>query len=199
MPVAYHFDHDTSHRSENRPEPHYSGRPIDDIPPRQPIHVVLDNIRSAFNVGSMFRTADACAVEHVHLCGMSAHPPHPKLEKTALGAHDYLPWTYYERTTRALEALRERGVTVVAIEVTPQASAHTAFDWPKPVAVVFGNEVTGINDRVMRRCDDAVRIPMLGYKNSINVATAFGVILYEILRRWNALERGSSPSELPRQ
>lgn len=190
MPVPYDFDHDTEYRPENRPEPYFEGLPIDRSLPRQPVHVVLDNIRSAYNVGSMFRTADACAVEHIHLCGMSAHPPHPKIEKTALGAHEYIPWTYYERTTRVLEALHERGVPVIAIEVAPHAVDHTAFDWPKPVAVVFGNEVTGINDRVMRRCDAAVKIPMLGYKNSINVATAFGVILYEILRRWNALPSG---------
>ncbi len=181
------FDHDPDFRSCGPPEPHFAGIPLGDQPPlpRYPIHVVLDNIRSAYNVGSMFRTGDACAVEHIHLCGMSAHPPHPKLEKTALGAHEYVPWTYYERTTRVLEALRECGVTVVAVEVTPDAVAHTAFDWPRPVAVVFGNEVTGINDRVLRRCDAAVQLPMLGYKNCVNVATAFGVVLYEILRRWN--------------
>lgn len=187
--MPHDFDHDTDHRSENRPEPHFTGLPLDTALPRQPIHVVLDNIRSAYNVGSMFRTADACAVEHIHLCGMSAHPPHPKIEKTALGAHDYIPWTYYERTTRALEGLRDRGITVVAIEVTPEAVDHVAYEWPQPVAVVFGNEVTGINDRVMRRCDAAVKIPMLGYKNSINVATAFGVILFEILRRWSVWKR----------
>ena len=185
--MTHDFDHDADYRAMNPPEPHFSDRPVDASLPRQPIHVVLDNIRSAYNVGSMFRTGDACAIEHIHLCGMSAHPPHPKIEKTALGAHEYVPWTYYERTTRVLEALRDCGMTVVAVEVTPEAVAHTEYAWPIPVAVVFGNEVTGINERVMRRCDAAVKIPMLGYKNSINVATAFGIVLYEILRRWNAL------------
>jgi 23S rRNA (guanosine2251-2'-O)-methyltransferase len=191
MVVPEGFDHDPHYRSSGPVEPHFAGLPEEARPalPRTPIHVVLDNIRSAYNVGSMFRTGDACAVEHIHLCGMSAHPPHPKLEKTALGAHAYVPWTYYERTTKALDGLRAGGVAVVAVEVTTEAVAHTAFDWPKPVAVVFGNEVTGINERVLRRCDAAVNIPMMGYKNSINVATAFGIILYEILRRWGVWAR----------
>ena len=170
-------------------EPHYAETPADELPHicRNPVHVVLDNIRSAFNVGSVFRTADAGAVAHIHLCGMSAHPPHKKIEKTALGAFEYVPWTYYERTASALERLREQGIPCVAVEAAERAIPHTAFDWPKPVAIVFGNEVTGINLKVQSRCDAVVRIPMHGYKNSINVATAFGVILYEILRRWNVL------------
>ena len=167
-------------------EPHYAETPMEDRPlvSRSPIHVVLDNIRSAFNVGSIFRTGDAGAVAHIHLCGMSAHPPHAKLEKTALGAFEYVPWTYHERTTDALRQIGESGIHRVAIEVTDDAVPMGEFDWPTPVAIVFGNEVTGINDRVMRHCDSAVRIPMLGYKNSMNVATAYGVVQYDILSRW---------------
>ena len=170
-------------------EPHYAGMSAEDLParPRQPVHVVLDNLRSAFNVGAIFRTSDAGVVARLHLCGMSAHPPHRKIEKTSLGAFAYVPWTYYERQTDALDALRERGIPIVAVEVTQDAVPHTAFAWPKPVAVVFGNEVAGVHERALRRCDAVVRIPMLGYKNSINVATAFGIVLYEILRQWEAV------------
>ena len=166
-------------------EPHYSGLAPDQLPPiaRHPIHIVLDNFRSAYNVGSAFRTADACAVSHVHLCGMSAHPPHKKIEKTSLGAFEYVPWTYYERVRDCLTALRERQMPLVAVEVADTAVDHTAFAWPQPVAVVFGNEVFGINESVLRMCDAVVRIPMYGYKNSINVATAVGIILYDILGR----------------
>ncbi len=156
--------------------------------PRNPLHVVVDNIRSAYNVGSMFRTADACAVEHMHLTGMSAHPPHKKIEKTALGAFDYVPWTYYERTGRAIEAIQAEGIPVVAIETTERAVAHTSFEWPERVAVVFGNEVTGISDKNLKRCDAHVSIPMSGHKNTLNVATAFGVILFEILRVWGTFD-----------
>lgn len=170
-------------------EPHYAQIPAEALPsiPRNPVHVVLDNLRSAYNVGSIFRAADAGAVEHMYLCGMTAHPPHKKIEKTALGAFDYVPWTYYERTSRALALLQEQGITPVAIEVTDNALSYVDYDWPKPVAIVFGNEVTGIRPKILERCDATVCIPMKGFKNTINVATAFGVILFEILRRWNTL------------
>ncbi len=172
-------------------EPHYAGTPIEERPviARNPVHVVLDNLRSAYNVGSIFRTSDACAVEHIHLCGMSAHPPHKKIEKTALGAFEYVPWTYYEKTSLALDALRAQGIPIVAIEVTPDAVPHVVYPWTQPVAVVFGNEVTGINEKTLGRCDDVVCIPMGGYKNSMNVATSFGVIIYEILRQWGVFSR----------
>lgn len=172
-----------------RLEPHYAKVPLESLPPleRRPVHAVLDNLRSAYNVGSIFRTSDAGAVAHLHLCGMSAHPPHRKIEKTSLGAFAYVPWTYYERTGNALEGLRGMGIPILAVEVAAGAVSHVAFDWPKPVAVVFGNEVTGINAKTLALCDGVVQIPMQGRKNSINVATAFGVVLFEILRQWGAL------------
>lgn len=169
-------------------EPHYAQTPPEERPhiPRQPVHIVLDNIRSAFNIGSIFRTADAGAAAHIHLCGMCAHPPHHKLEKTALGAFEYVPWTYYERTKDCLKALKDQNIPIVALEVAPNSQALHTFDWPQPVAIVFGNEVTGINEEIQSRCDHVVQIPMMGYKNSINVATAFGIVLYDILDHWKA-------------
>ena len=185
--------HKVSNQTENilamsELEPHYGMVPQGKLPPlgRNPVHVVLDNIRSAFNVGSIFRTSDAGAVAHIHLCGMSTHPPNVKLAKTALGAFDYVPWTYYKETPRALERLKLEGIPCAAIEVADDAIPHTTFDWPKPVAIVFGNEVAGIRPEILAQCDATVCIPMRGYKNSINVATAFGVVLYEVLRRWGA-------------
>jgi len=167
-------------------EPHYQGLALGELPPlpRQPLHVVLDNIRSAYNVGAMFRTADACAVAHVHLCGMSAHPSHKKLEKTALGAFDYVPWTYHERTSDCLAALRAEGIALVAAEVCEGAVPLTGFQWPRPAAVIVGNEVNGIAEKHLRRCDHVIQIPMNGYKNSINVATAFGILLYDATAQW---------------
>lgn len=167
-------------------EPHYAMVLPEELPPRprQPVHVVLDNLRSAFNVGSIFRTADAGCVERLHLCGMTAYPPNTKLAKTALGATDYVPWTYYRDTREALERLRGQSVPIIAIEVGDDAVPHFRFDWQKPVAIVFGNEVHGIQPAVLEACDATVCIPMSGYKNTINVASAFGIVLYEILRRW---------------
>ena len=170
-------------------EPYYARIPIEKLPPveRRPIYVVLDNIRSAFNAGSIFRTADAGGVKHIYTCGMTACPPNEKLAKTALGATDYVSWSQHGRSMEAVEALRGRNIPVVAIEVTPAAVAHTTFDWPEPVGIVFGHEVRGVAPDILEAADHAVAIPMRGYKNTINVATAFGIILYEILRRWRAV------------
>lgn len=167
-------------------EPHYRKVQREDLPPvaRNPVFVVLDNLRSAFNVGSIFRTADAGAVAHIYLCGMTAYPPNKKLEKTALGALDYVPWSHHADTRSAIAGLRERGTPCVAVEAITGATSHTLFEWPRPVAIVFGNEVTGVHPEIVSMCASTVRIPMRGYKNTINVATAFGVVLYEILRQW---------------
>ena len=182
-------------------EPHYLQVPSTELPvlPRNPIHVVLDNLRSAFNVGSIFRTADAGAVAHMYLCGMTSYPPNKKLEKTALGAHDYVPWTQHKTTREAIEALNADGITCIAIEAIEGAASHIEFSWPRPVAIVFGNEVTGIAPETLGLCEATVQIPMHGYKNTINVATAYGVIQYEILRQWNAVlatSCGAAPSVL---
>ena len=169
-------------------EPHYQRVPRAELPalPRYPIHVVLDNLRSAFNVGSIFRTADAGAIAHMHLCGMTSYPPNKKLEKTALGAHDYVPWMHHASTRAAIESLKREGIACVAIEAIEGAASHVEFSWPRPVAIVFGNEVTGIAPDTLDLCDATVQIPMHGYKNTINVATAYGIIQYEILRQWTA-------------
>ena len=170
-------------------EPHFAQVPAEDLPPipRNPVHIVLDNLRSAYNVGSIFRTADAGAAAHIHLCGMCAHPPNHKLAKTALGAYDYVPWTYHRRTIDCVLALKAEGMPLVALEVTPDAIPMPQFTWPQPVAIIFGNEVTGVSEEVLAACDAVVQIPMHGHKNTINVATAFGVVLYGILARWDAL------------
>ena len=167
-------------------EPHYRMVPRErlTLPPRNPIHVVLDNIRSAYNTGSIFRTSDGGAVAHLYLCGMTAYPPNVKLAKTALGAFDYVPWSYHSKTEDALEQLRASHIPIVAVETTPTAISIYDFPWNQPTAIVFGNEVTGILPEIWQQCDGCVKIPMRGFKNSMNVATAFGIVLYEILRSW---------------
>ena len=174
-------------------EPHYARMPREALPAiaRAPVHVVLDNLRSAFNVGSIFRTADAGAVAHLHLCGMTSYPPNTKLEKTAVGALDYVRWSRHAERRGAIAQLRSGGILCVAIEAVHGAPGHTTYVWPKPVAVVFGNEVTGIDSEVVALCDATVQIPMRGFKNTINVATAFGVVMYEILRQWEQAGTGN--------
>ncbi len=174
-------------------EPHYRMVPPDQLPelPRNAVHVVLDNLRSAFNVGSIFRTGDAGAAAHLHLCGMTAYPPNLKLAKTALGAIDYVPWTHYADTVDAIDALHAQGVPCIAIEAQDGAANYLDFAWPSPVAIVFGNEVNGVSPQVLERCDACVRIPMHGFKNTINVATAFGIVFFEVLRRQGAATRAT--------
>ena len=149
-----------------------------------PLYVVLDNVRSAFNVGSIFRTCDAAGVTEICLCGLTAWPPHAKLEKTSLGAHEHVPWRRFETALEAIADLRARSIPVIGLETGPKASSIVGFRWPQPVAVVFGHEVVGLLDEVRDACDELRSIPMFGFKSSLNVATAFGIVAYDVLGSW---------------
>jgi len=160
--------------------------------PRHNVTVVLDNLRSAENVGSIFRTADATRVCRVVTCGFTTTPPDRKLEKTALGALSSVPCDHFEATIAAVRHLRSRGVYVVALETTedaiPLGVAPQLGDEGRGVAIVLGNEVTGVDKAVMEECDAVVEIPVFGVKNSLNVACCASVALYEVLRRWGKWE-----------
>ena len=149
-----------------------------------PVAVVLDNIRSLYNVGSFFRTADAVGAAHLWLCGITGTPANPRLAKTALGAEQTQAWTAATTVGDALVSVRERGHEIAIVETHPRAV--DLFDWqPRfPVAVVFGHEVDGVSDAARAAADTYVRLPMLGRKHSVNVATAGGVVLYELLRKY---------------
>lgn len=152
--------------------------------PRHPIFIVLDNIRSAFNVGSIIRTADCALVEKVYCCGITAHPPHKKLEKTSLGALPYVPWEHKTTVTEALSELKEMGIPIVALELTNRSRVIWEYPFPLPVALVLGNEALGISHEALQLADAIIEIPMLGFKNSINVAVASGIAMYEIQRQY---------------
>ncbi len=149
---------------------------------RLPVCIVLDNIRSQYNAGSFFRTADAAGIEKLFLCGITACPPAKTISKTALGAEDRVPWEHSWRPLEVIRGLRERGFEIAAIETG--ARSVDLFDWrPRfPVCVVFGNEVDGISPEVLEVCETRIRLPMLGLKHSLNVAVAGGVVIYELLR-----------------
>lgn len=151
---------------------------------RMPAVILLDHVRSMFNVGSFFRTADAAGLERLLLCGITAHPPQPGIAKTALGADQTVPWEYYVDSAVALRMFRARGYQLAAIETGERAV--DLFDWtPRwPVCVVFGNEADGLDPDLVASCDAHVRLPMRGVKNSLNVATAGGIVAYELLRKW---------------
>lgn len=148
-----------------------------------PVSVLLDNVRSMYNVGSFFRTADAIALEKLYLCGITGYPPKSAIAKTALGAEETVPWEHHWDALPIVQSLRERDFEIAAIET----SVHSVdiFDWqPRfPVCVVFGHEVEGVRPELLALCDRHIRIPMLGRKHSLNVATAGGVVLYELLRK----------------
>ncbi len=152
--------------------------------PRRPLYVVLDNIRSAYNVGSIFRTCDAAAAQMIYCCGITAHPPHHKLKKTSLGADFFVPWRHTDSALDAVRELQQQGVDVLALEVTERS--ENLFDVPvtAPAALVLGNEVEGVDPRVLDAADRVVAIPMAGFKNSLNVAVAAGIAVFEIVRRF---------------
>ena len=152
-----------------------------------PVSILLDNVRSLYNVGSFFRTADAAGVSCIYLCGITGRPPKRALAKTALGAEETVPWEHSWDPIPLLDILRSRAVEIAAIETS--VHAVDLFDWTPRfhVCLVFGHEVEGIRPEVAARCDTHVRIPMLGRKHSLNVATAGGVVIYELLRKYRGL------------
>ena len=154
-----------------------------------PVAILLDNVRSMYNVGSFFRTADAAAAEKLLLTGITAAPPKSGIRKTALGAEETVRWEHARDPMPVLDGLRASGYEIAAIETTPHAV--DLFEWVPsfPVCIVFGHEVDGIRPEVGARCDTHIRIPMLGSKHSLNVATAGGVVLFELLRKYRALAR----------
>ena len=162
-------------------------------PSRLPVAAALESIRSVYNVGAFFRSGDAAGLQRLHLCGYTGRPPHPGIAKTALGAEESLPWEHSADLLSLIAEYRAKGWQTAAVETTPQAV--DVFDWnPRfPVLLLFGNEVDGLSAPVLKEADVHVRIPMLGVKESLNVAVAGGVLLFEMLRKFrlSAEDRGS--------
>ncbi|MBL8231234.1 MAG: RNA methyltransferase [Bryobacterales bacterium] len=154
---------------------------------RLPVSVLLDNVRSLYNVGSFFRTADAAAVEKLYLCGITGTPPKKALTKTALGSEEHVPWEHSWQPLEVARSLHDRGFELAAIETS--VHAVDVFDWqPRfPVCLVFGHETDGVQPELLALCDTHIRIPMLGRKHSLNVATAGGVVIYELLRKFRRM------------
>jgi tRNA G18 (ribose-2'-O)-methylase SpoU len=158
--------------------------------PRHPIIGVLDRIRSAHNVGSIFRTADGARLQQLILCGYTPTPPHRHLFKTALRAVESVPWQHAENVEDVIVELQARGVQVLGLEFTDASTSLYEFDLKFPVALVVGNEAEGLSPEVLARCDGAVHLPMHGLKTSLNVSVAFGVAAYEVLRRFCHTQSG---------
>jgi len=147
-----------------------------------PVVVVLENVRSAYNVGSVFRTADAFLLESIYLCGYTAFPPHKEIRKTALGAEETVDWKHFKMVDDALSELRGRGYRIYAAEQAEGSVPLHRFGPEGGVAIVFGNEVTGVEQSTIALCDGCIEIPQLGMKHSLNVSVAAGVVLWEVVR-----------------
>ncbi|MFC2151330.1 RNA methyltransferase [Bacteroidota bacterium] len=155
--------------------------------PKTPIIVILDNIRSLNNIGSVFRTSDAFLIEKIILCGITAKPPHKDIHKTALGATESVSWEYFNNTIDAVKALKETGYIVLSIEQTENAILLQDFELnvDKKYAVVFGNEVKGVMQEVVNISDYSIEIPQLGTKHSFNISVSAGIVLWELFRKRN--------------
>ena len=148
-----------------------------------PVVAVLENVRSAYNVGSVFRTADAFLLDGVYLCGYTAFPPHKEIRKTALGAEETVHWQHFKKVTDAINELRQAGYQIFAVEQAEKSTPLHLFGSPEgKIALVFGNEVTGVEQSTIALCDGCVEIPQLGTKHSLNISVAAGVVLWEVVK-----------------
>lgn len=150
-----------------------------------PLVVVLDNVRSMHNVGSVFRTADGFAIEKLYLCGITAQPPHREIEKTALGATQSVEWIHFENTTEAVDSLRAQGYRIIAIEQAAGSLMLNAYqpETAEKYALIFGNEVNGVSDEVMAKIDECIEIPQFGTKHSFNIVISAGIVLWDFFAK----------------
>lgn len=150
---------------------------------RSPIYVLLDNVRSLFNVGSIFRTSDAVMAKKIYLCGITGAPPRKEISKTALGAEEIVPWEQDDEAIQVIRRLKSDGVQIVAVELAKDSVDYSEAKYDFPVCFVLGHEVEGVSDEVMELVDMTVHLPMLGRANSLNVATCYGIIAYDALKK----------------
>lgn len=150
-----------------------------------PAVLVLDDVRSAMNVGSAFRTSDAFLIEKIYLCGITAKPPHREINKTALGAQDTVGWSYFEDVVECIASLKKDGYQIAAIEQADQSMSLLDFsvDSNEKYAFVFGNEVFGVNDQIMEKADLVLEVPQYGSKHSLNISVTIGVILWDFVTK----------------
>ena len=152
---------------------------------KTPLIIILDNIRSLNNIGSVFRTSDAFLIEKVYLCGITAKPPHKDIHKTALGATDSVDWEYVEETSILIDKLKKEGVLVASIEQAVNSIPLQDFNPPKgkKIAIIFGNEVKGVQQEIVTNSDYCIEIPQFGTKHSLNISVSCGVVLWDLFNK----------------
>lgn len=155
---------------------------------KHPIVVMLHNIRSNYNVGSLFRTCDSAFVEELLLIGYTPHPPKDEIHKTALGATETVKWRYFETPINVIKEYKEKGYKIAAVEITNEKKYYHSLEKQDfPLVLILGNEITGIDDEVIDLCDFSLEIPMYGLKHSLNVSIAAGIVIYESVRKFREL------------
>lgn len=153
---------------------------------KTPLIVILDNVRSALNVGAIFRSCDAFLIRKIILCGVTACPPNKEIRKSALGSSNSVEWEYVKETKHAITKLKKMGYHIVAIEQTNKSIMLDKFSTQKePIAIVFGNEVTGISEIVIKECDVSIEIPQYGTKHSLNISVAAGIVMWDLSAKIN--------------
>ncbi len=153
---------------------------------KNPLVVVLDNIRSQHNVGAVFRTSDAFLVEKIYLCGITATPPSREIHKAALGATESVDWEYFDKTVDAVNHLKNQGFSIFALEQTQHSISLSELpEWSAPVALILGNEVEGVSDEIIPLLDGALEIPQFGTKHSLNVSVSAGIAIWEMYKMFN--------------
>lgn len=173
MPIKLSYEEITSSR--------FSPKNLSEIK-RFPLVVVLENIRSLYNVGSIFRTSDAAAIEKLYLTGFTGTPPRKEINKTALGAVDTVPWEYISDRIKLISRLKEEGFTIAALEHCYESINIFDYKWQQKMVLILGNEVFGVTDDITAMADVALEIPMFGTKQSLNVAVAFGISVYALIQ-----------------
>ena len=149
---------------------------------KRKIYVLLNNIRSLHNVGSIFRTSDGAGVKKLFLCGQTGYPPREEITKTAIGAEEVVPWEYWIDAKECIKKLKKRKIQLVALEQTDKSIDYKKFRPKYPVCLVVGHEIEGVDQNILDLCDTAIQIPMHGKKQSLNVSVAFGVVVYELTK-----------------
>ena len=151
---------------------------------RNPFYCMVENVRSLYNVGSIFRTSDAVLLKSLYLTGYTGFPPRKEIDKTALGAVDSVHWQRFEDPLDAVSDLKKKNIPLIALEHTSDSITYTEYEFPYPFCLVVGNEVEGISDSLIEKVDASIEIPMLGLKQSLNVAVAYGVVMYHASYRY---------------
>ena len=153
---------------------------------KMPVRIILDNIRSLMNVGSVFRTSDAFLIKEIILCGITATPPHREIQKTALGATESVDWRYMESTADAVRELQQQDIKVYAVEQAEESKMldQVTFSFNNEIAIVMGNEVKGVSDEVMKLVDDCIELPQFGTKHSLNISVTTGILIWELFQQF---------------